>query len=1086
MKFQLNVQSQWALLKVCFLTFGVLLSMPAFAQRTLTGKVMDAANSQPIIGANILVKGSSNGTVTDIDGTFSMKLAENETVLVITYVGYDTKEVEVAGLSTIDIQLTEAALGLTEVTVTALGITKEKVRVTTAIQSVDGEQLIKAREPNNVNGLVGKIAGLTIGSSPELLRRPNVLLRGASDLLYVVDGVPINSDTWNINPDDIETFTILKGATAAALYGFRGRNGAILITTKRGTGKDLGFSVEFNSSTMLESGFNAIPKVQDLYGPGDHGIYEFVDGKGGGKNDNDYDIWGPPLDGRLLPQYDSPVDPVTGKRIPTPFIPRGKDNLTRFLQPGLLTNNSVAVSSRGERYDMRFSLGHSFQQGIVPNTSLNITNFNTTVGFDFTDRLRFEANINYNRQFSDNFPDANYGPNSIIYNVVSWAGADWDVDDMKVLWQEGKEGIQQIYAEYQRYNNPWFMAKEWLRGHYKNDVYGYASLAYEFSDALKLTGRTSVTSYDLLRTEKMPYSAGSYGRDERKGDYREDRRSLFENNTDLLLQYDKRFGGIAVGAVAGGNIRTFGFNSNYGTTDYLITPGVYAFSNSLNPARVFSFNSDMTVLSGYYSADISLGRYANLSHTGRVDKISTLPEGNQTFYYPSFGANTIVTEYLPLGPVSFFKLRGAYANVKDALTSPTVGTAFSPLGGSNPLGYGDLYYSSYDGPSYGNATVYTTQLGYGTNPAAYFTNTLGNPDLERNSRSEYELGFDLGVLTNRVNVEFTYFNIKEGPLTFARPISETTGYTGQQVNGITTRKKGLEIVLKADPFKGSASKLRWMPAINFSTFRETYEAFYEDASGNELTKLNDYNQQIGRRVDELWAGNGYFFTPDGQIINDASGRPIRLSTVNGNARKFLGHLDPDFVWSFINSFSFKNFTFSFQFDGRQGGVISNYIQRQTFRGGRHIETVEGAMGVARLEDTKGNRTWVGPGVQIANNGALKSDIYGNITNLSELQFTPNTTATFLQDWISRYYQEDENNLMSRSFAKLREVVITYSVPVKPGAFFREMTVSLIGRNLLYFAEKKDVDLDQYTGRQTSSSFETPTSKRYGINLSFKF
>lgn len=1070
-------------------TFGLILGAlllshaRVIAQRTLSGTVLDAASKEAIIGANVLVKGSSNGAVTDLDGKFSIKLMENENVLVVSYLGYTTREVSVApAITELEILLEASVLGLTEVTVTALGITKEKVKVTTAIQSVDGAQLIKAREPNNVNGLVGKIAGLTVGASSELLRRPNVLLRGSSDLLYVVDGVPINSDTWNINPDDIETFTVLKGATAAALYGFRGRNGAILITTRRGAGKK-GYSVEYNSTAMLEAGFNAIPKVQDSYGPGDHGIYEFVDGKGGGKNDGDYDVWGPPLDGRLLPQYDSPIDPVTGKRIPTPWIPRGADNLTRFLRPGLLVNNSVAVSSSGERHDMRFSLSHGYQGGIVPNTNLNTTNFNATIGLDFTDRLRFESNINYNRQFTDNFPDANYGPNSLIYTMVAWAGADWDVDDMKQIWQEGKEGVQQVYAEYQRYNNPWFMVKEWLRGHYKNDVYGYASLSYELTSDLKLVGRTSVTAYDLLRTEKFPYSAGSYGRDERKGDYREDRRSLFENNTDVLLTYGKRFGEIRIDALAGGNIRSFSFNSNYGTTDYLITPGVYSFSNSLNPVRAFSFNSKMGVLSGYYSTDISLSRFLNLSHTGRVDKISTLPEGNQTFYYPSFGANSIITEIVPLGPVSFLKFRGAYANVKDALTSSTIGTASSAFGG-NPLGYGDNFLSSYDGPSYGNATVYSTVLGYNGSPAAYFTNTLGNPNLARNSRSEYEMGFDLGLLANKINVEFTYFNIKEGPRTFARPISETTGYTGQLVNGITTRKKGLEIVLKADPFKGSERNFRWMPEINFSTFRERWESFYKDQNGNELTELNPY-QKIGDRVDAYYS-SGYLFTPDGQIINDAGGRPIRLASVNGNARKLLGHLDPDFVWSIINRFAYKNFTFTMQWDGRQGGVISNYIQRQTFRGGRHIETAQGAMGVARLEDSKGNRTWVGEGVQIANGAAIKTDIYGNITNYDELQYKPNATPTFLQDYISRYYQDDETNMMSRSFAKLREVVISYNVPVKQNGFFQEMTFSLTARNLLYFAESKDVELDQYTGRQGSTGFETPTTKRYGVNMSFKF
>ena len=1071
------------LLSVFILCSSMLFALNGFSQKTVQGTVYEQGTESPIIGANVLVKGSSTGTVTDLDGKFSISLNQGENALIISYVGFAEKEIMVDGQTNILVYLEEAALGLTEVTVTALGITKEKKRITTAIQSVDGSQLVKAREPNNINGLVGKVAGLTIGTSPELLRRPNVLLRGSSDLLYVVDGVPINSDTWNINSDDIETFTVLKGATAAALYGFRGRNGAIIISTKRGTGKKKGFTVEFNSSTMMEDGFNAIPKVQDLYGPGDHGIYEFVDGKGGGKNDGDYDVWGPPLDGRLIAQYDSPIDPVTGKRIPTPFTARGKDNLTRFLQPGVLAKNSFAVASSGERYDMRFSMGHNYQQGIVPNTNLNILNFNATLGFDFTKKLRFESNINYNRQYSDNFPDANYGPNSIIYNIVTWAGADWDVDDMKNYWQEGKEGVQQIYAEYQRYNNPWFMSKEWLRGHYKNDVYGYGSLTYSFTDKLKLVGRTSITSYDLLRDEKFPYSAGSYGRDERKGDYREDRRSLFENNTDVLLTYNESFGKIGVNLLGGANIRSFSYRSNYASTDYLITPGVYSFTNSLNPARVFSFESKMGVASAYYSADVSLGNILNITHTGRVDKISTLPVGNQTFYYPSLGANSIITELVDLGPITFLKLRGAYANVKDGLTSSTVGTAAGPFGG-NPLGYGDTYFSSYDGPNYGNSTVYSTQIGYNNNPAAYYSNTLGNPSLQRNSRSEIEMGFDLGMLKNKLNVEFTYFNILEGPRTFARPISEATGYTGQLVNGISTRRKGLELVLKADPNKGSSSKFRWNPELNISTFRERWASFYKDDKGVELTELSPF-QQIGERVDKFYT-SGYFFTQDGQIINDGGGRPIRVASVNGNARKFLGHLDPDFVWGLINRFSYKNWSVSFQFDGRQGGVISNYIQRQTFRGGRHVATVQGDMANARLEDTKGNRTWLGQGVQLANTASIKTDIYGNITNYSELQFKPNGTKTFLQDWISRYYQDDENNLMSRSFAKLREVVITYQVPMKPGSFFQEVTLSFVGRNLLYFAEIKDVDLDQYTGRQGSSSFETPTTKRFGFNLNIKF
>jgi hypothetical protein len=223
---------------------------------------------------------------------------------------------------------------------------------------------------------------------------------------------------------------------------------------------------------MVDKGFNAIPKVQDEYGPGDHGKYGFVDGKGGGTNDGDYDIWGPKFEGQLIPQYDSPVDPVTGVRTGTPWVARGKDNLKRFLVPGILSTNNLAVSSRTDKYDLRFSMSHTYQKAIVPNMKLNISNFNVSAGYNFSDKLRLESYLNYNRQYSPNFPDVNYGPNSLIYNIVLWGGADWNIDDMRNYWQPGKEGVQSIYAEYQRYHNPYFVVHEWLREHYKTDVNG--------------------------------------------------------------------------------------------------------------------------------------------------------------------------------------------------------------------------------------------------------------------------------------------------------------------------------------------------------------------------------------------------------------------------------------------------------------------------------------------------------------------------------------------------------------------------------------------------------------------------------------
>jgi TonB-linked SusC/RagA family outer membrane protein len=1063
-------------LLLCVVVFlvGLFISEATYAQTSVSGKI-SSAGGEGIPGVSVLVKGSNQGTNSDATGNFRLNNVSSSTVLVFSAIGYVTEERTVGNQTTINITLNEDNKTLNEVVVTALGIKKDIRRIGVAIQSIDGASTVKAREPNAINALAGKVAGLTIGTQPELLRKPNISLRGNTEILYVVDGVPINSDTWNISPDDIETYSVLKGASASALYGFRGKNGAILITTKRGSKDKRGFSVEVNSSTMMDKGFYAIPKVQDLYGPGDHGRYAFVDGKGGGLNDGDYDGgWGPKFEGQLIPQYDSPVDPVTGIRKGTPWVARGKDNLERFLQAGILSTNNIAVSASGEKYNLRFSTSQISQRGIVPNTKLNISNFNIAADYKFSDRLSFTSNLQYNRQYTPNIPDVNYGPNSIIYNMTLWAGADWNVDDMRNYWQPGKEGIQQIYAEYQRYNNPYFMSYEWLRGHQKTDIIGQAALTYKFTDYLEATLRSQITTWNLFRNEKMPYSAGSYGRDERRGDYREDRRNLFENNTDILLKFDKDVvKGLNAKIWAGGNIRTFEYSSQYGSTDYLNVPGLYNFSNSANPVRTANFNSAMRVNSAYYSADFTFKNFVTIGTTGRVDKLSTLPSGNNTFFYPSVSASTVLSDYLSLPSViSFLKLRGSYANVKDGLTRSTIGTTPS-LGDGNPLGYGDQYYSPYDGPAYSNSAVYSTPFAYNNQPSAYFTGTLNNPGLNPSSTSQTELGLDFRVLQNRIGLDVTYFISNEGPRIFSLPISSTTGYTAALVNGIKTQKKGWEVALTGSPVK-NADGFNWDVVVNYSTFQERLTEIYPG-----VESLNTFFK-VGDRLDKFY-GSAFARTPDGQIINDASGRPITTPVA-----QFLGYINPKFVFGINNKFNYKNINFSFQFDGRIGGVISNYIQRQTYRGGRHIGTTEGVMGVAREQDYLGVKAYVGEGVQISNGVPIKYDANGIITNYAELQYKTNETKQFVQDYVSRYYNTDDGNLMSRSFAMLREVVIGYSLPERWfGGVVKNASVSLVGRNLLYFAEKKDIDLNQYIN-DGGSGLQTPSTRRYGINLNFIF
>lgn len=1073
-------------LSVFLLLLGASVAAVAQPGQTVTGRVVSTDDNQPMAGVSIVVKGTGTGTTTRADGTYSLNAQPNST-LVVSFIGFETQEVAISDgngqpRSVVDIALKSGAVTLQEYVVTALGIKKDIRNTGVSIQSVDATQLVKAREPNPINNLVGKVAGLTIGASAELLRRPRIVLRGNTDVLFVVDGVPVNSDTWNISNDDIETYSVLKGASASALYGFRGKNGAILITTKRGSKDKRGFSVEVNTSQMFDEGFNAIPKVQDLYGPGDHGKYAFVDGKGGGVNDGDYDIWGPRFDGQLIPQYDSPVDPVTGVRQGTPWVARGRDNLSRFIQTGILSTNNISVSSTGEKHDLRVSLSHNYQRGIVPNTKLNITNFNVTSGYNFTKRLRFESGLQYNRQYTPNFPDVNYGPNSLIYNIIIWGGADWNIDDMKNYWQPGKEGIQPIYAEYQRYNNPWFTTKEWLRGHYKNDVIGQVAMKYQIADGVEATVRTQVSTWNLLRTEKFPYGATTYGREEARGDYREDCRNLFDNNTEVLLKFTRQVTPfLNVNAFAGGNLRVYNYNSSYATTNYLNVPGVYNFANSANPGLLGSYRADMRVSSAYYSADFTVKDFVTVSTTGRVDKLSTLPQGNNTFFYPSVAFSTVLSDYLSISEVvpaiSFLKLRGSYANVKDGLTASSIGAT---PGISYPLGYGDNYSSAYDGPTYQNSAVYSTPLGYNNAPAAYFTNRLNNPNIKPAATSQVEGGLDIRFLGNRLALDVAYFVANDGPQIFPLSISEGSGYTSVLQNGLKTQKRGVEISVTGQPIR-SANGLSWNVLANWSTFKEKLTEIYPGQT--------TYNQffKVGDRVDKYY-DQTFYRTQDGQLINDAGGRPI-INPVN----QFLGYLNPDWVFGLTNRFTYKNLTFSFQFDGRVGGVIANYIQRQTFRGGRHIATTEGAMGEARYKDTQGIKSYIGEGVQISGSGKINADPDGNITNYAELQFVPNTTAQYLQDYISRRYQPNGGNLMSRTFTKLREVVIGFALPqaLTNRLGIRQASISLVGRNLLYFAEKKDIDLDQFTGGNVfvgggSSDLQSPTTRRFGVNLNLVF
>src|ERR1700744_2551430 len=379
-----------------------------FAQSLpVRGIVLDN-NNQPIPGVSVIVKGTDKGTNTGIEGRFTLSVDKGQT-LVFKSVGFVTKEFTVTE-TYISIQLVPDNKTLNEVVVTALGVKKSFQKLGYSQSQINGDELTTARDANPLNSLAGKVAGLQIGASAEWVGSPKVVFRGSKDILYVVDGEPVNSDTYDFNADDIDTYTVLKGPNAAALYGFRGINGAIIITTKKGTKNKKGWQIDFNSTTEAEKGFIVLPQSQTEYGRGTGYVYNY----GNVLYDNTQRLpeWGPRFDGVFQTQhFDRPYDPVTGIRQKTPWLARGVNNFNDFVQTGIVSTNSLSVAASGSNYDIRMSYGHTYQQGDFPNTKLNIDNFKLNAGYDITPKLRIDGDITLNLQYSPNIPDVSYGPN---------------------------------------------------------------------------------------------------------------------------------------------------------------------------------------------------------------------------------------------------------------------------------------------------------------------------------------------------------------------------------------------------------------------------------------------------------------------------------------------------------------------------------------------------------------------------------------------------------------------------------------------------------------------------------------------------
>lgn len=1045
--------------KVTGLTLSLaMLATQGFSQtRSFQGRLVDSLSQGAIHGATIRNSHLAKLVSSDHSGKFVIDAHIGDT-LRIGYIGYLPKVFIVGNQPSSVISLIPNQQSLNEVVVTALGIKKEKQAIGYSVQEIKGKDMVKAREPNAISGLAGRVSGLTITPSTNLFGDPGITLRGRSNILIVVDGMPINTDSWNLSPDDIESYSVLKGANAAALYGNRGQNGAIVITTKRAKSQDKGFQVEFNSSTQLQTGYNAIPKIQTEYGPGSNYQYAFKDGRGGGINDNDYNIWGPRFEGQLIPQYNSPIDPKTGQLIPLPWEARGKDNLKKFLQNGLLSTNNIAISTKNDHGDLRLSASQMFQRGTTPNTKLGSTNINLTGGINAGSKLRFDASINYNKQYSPNYPNIAYGPNSPIYILTLWGAADYDIDDLRNYWQPGKENVQQYNREYTIYDNPWMTAYENLRTYDKDDIYGYVSANYKFNDKLSLNARTSASTWNRNRTIKIPISANLYNYNiggSRVGGYQETYDTFWENNTEVSLKYQNRIAeDIGFSGSVFGNLRTVSVKSLFARTDRGLTvPGVYDLSNSIMPTVSTNDRALRQVGSVYGFMDIDYKSMLFLNLTGRFDKSSTMPVKNNTYFYPSASLSAVISQMVTLPKViSALKIRGAYANVASDFV--------------NESAQYDIYKLL---PAYSNYGRWANSM-----TGVTYTDVLPNPDLVAERVKTAEIGLETRLFNNRLGFDFAFFRNLEGPRIIELATSVTSGVRARQTNGLTLLRKGIE--LSIDGTLIQQKDFSWNVMVNAST----NHAWLHDIDGHQTRSGNV-------RVGERWDG---YYVNDFQ--RDEKGMPIvgtnGLPAYNPYVSR-IGYSDNKFTASISNSFRYRDFSFSFLVDGRFGGLIKNVQDAKQWGSGTHPESAN----EYRLKDWENRDVKDYKGTVMTNGlkivkGQLNTDQDGKIISDTR-EFAPNDISVLWQNWATNYYQSGPITAKSRTFVKLREIVFSYNVPanlLKNSRFFRSASVSVVGRNLLYFTGKgtQNMDLDQFTS--ASSDYQTPSVKSFGLNLNATF
>lgn len=1068
-----------------FLLFFISLSstdIKAQNTKTITGTVYDALTEEAIIGASVTggEAGAFIGVTTDENGFFLFQVPLNVQTITISSTGYKTKNVVLNGASQYSIAL-EAGIDLSEIVVTALGVERQSKSLGYAVQQIDGASLNKVKSANFLDQLAGKVAGLTIiGGSTGVGSSTKINIRGESSFtntnpLFVVDGIPINNNTvvnttnddangfmevdfgngaMEVNPDDIESVNVLKGPAAAALYGTRASNGAIIIKTKTGT-KSKGIGVSFNSSVFMETPFQ-LPQFQNTYGLGNSGKYAYKNGLGAGINDNITYSFGPRLDeGLSIAQYDSPVTLPDGRVIraadnalyndlpitPTPFVVH-PDNLRDFYQTGTTLIHNIAFTAGNEKSNMRLSLTDLSSKSYIPGVDLNRKTISTALNFNPNKKLQISSNISYVHASSNNRPAAKYGSENINYALVAWFGRSNSIEALRDYWQPGLENVQQFSYNYTFFDNPFFTLYENRNGFGRDRVFGNILAKYNFTPTLSLAVRSGMDYSNEDRTFRRSFSTNRF----KTGAFAEQNVFFREVNTDFLLNYSNTFSDWSLDISLGANRM-----NQYGSfeqiqTNSLAQAGVYALTNAATPLEYFTNIGRKRINSVYGIAKLTYKDFLYVDITGRNDWSSALATAastaNTSFFYPSTSTSLILSKLMDLpSSISFFKVRASFAQVGND-TNP-----FQTNG------------------------AFVARTNVNGQPTFTDQNQIPNANLKPESITSLEFGTDIRFFDDRLNFDITYFNTLNENQIISLPISTTSGYNQESVNGGSVRTTGWEIVAGLVPIQ--SKNFVWRTQANFTTFQNVVESLPESAKTITLAynsvydNVNQtvwYQAQVGGRLGDMW-GTGYLKNANGDFVIGKDGRYI----VNNSLIK-LGNYNPDFMVGLNNSFSYKNFTFSFLLDWRQGGILVSRTLALAAVGGQLIET-----------ENRPAEGIIAKGV--VNVGTAENPIY-----------QPNTTAIPAETYYRMYYDRnhEENNTYDASYLKIREIQLTYELPnsIFKGVF-NQINISLVARNVYAFSKIPHFDPEQFGFQQQKlvsgvEDMSYPTTRSIGFRLALGF